>query len=255
MQLSQPDSGNVAKLNKWRKSVSFTTLIFINMLLFELVKPSQAIAESETLEINGNVNATEHRGQIYQEFRYNCLPGQTIGSAWGTDIYTDDSSICQAATHAGIITESGGLVIIKILPGKASYTGTFRHGVQTQDWGNWYGSFIFVNQGSGEPISNPEIPLIDGNINATDHQNQIGQEFTYCCLPNSLIGNVWGTNIYTVDSSICTAAIHRGIIDQTTGGTVTIRIIPGRSAYRSSTRHGIKSHEWGSYPSSFVFMR
>jgi hypothetical protein len=64
---------------------------------------------------------------------------------WGTGIYTDDSSICSAAAHAGLITaRSGGQVTIKIRPGAKSYNGANRNGVSSQRYGSWKGSFIFT---------------------------------------------------------------------------------------------------------------
>jgi len=64
---------------------------------------------------------------------------------WGTDVYTDDSSIGAAAVHKGLITfASGGTVKIRILPGRSSYAGSTRNGVTSDDWDEWDGSFEFV---------------------------------------------------------------------------------------------------------------
>jgi hypothetical protein len=63
-------------------------------------------------------------------------------TVWGTDIYTDDSSVCLAAAHAGVITlADGGTVQVTMLPGEESYQGTERNGVTTSDYGQWGGSF------------------------------------------------------------------------------------------------------------------
>jgi hypothetical protein len=34
----------------------------------------------------------------------------TIGSIWGTGVYSDDSAICKAALHSGVIGPEGGLI-------------------------------------------------------------------------------------------------------------------------------------------------
>ncbi|WP_442944117.1 LCCL domain-containing protein [Nostoc sp.] len=79
------------------------------------------------------------------DFTYRCFPDGRVGSIWGTDIYTDDSSICSAAVHAGLIsTKQGGKVTIRIKPGQFSYTGTNRNGVTSQNYGSFSGSFIFI---------------------------------------------------------------------------------------------------------------
>ena len=74
-----------------------------------------------------------------------CPANGSPGSIWGTDVYTDDSPICTAAVHAGLITvRSGGTVTLEIRPGQSSYTGSLRNGVNSQSWGSWHGSYVFV---------------------------------------------------------------------------------------------------------------
>lgn len=74
-----------------------------------------------------------------------CPAGGRPFAVWGTDLYTHDSSICTAAVHAGLIDlETGGAVWIELLPGRASYVGSDRNGVQTEDWGEWPHSFQVV---------------------------------------------------------------------------------------------------------------
>jgi hypothetical protein len=58
------------------------------------------------------------------------------------DVYTDDSSVCTAGVHAGVITfKDGGPVTIEILAGQATYEGTERNGATTSAYGEWAGSF------------------------------------------------------------------------------------------------------------------
>ncbi|MEP7159081.1 MAG: LCCL domain-containing protein, partial [Chloroflexota bacterium] len=57
----------------------------------------------------------------------------------------DDSSVCTAAVHAGLITfAAGGSVTIEIQPDAVTYTGSERNGVSSGSWSTWYGSFVFV---------------------------------------------------------------------------------------------------------------
>lgn len=63
---------------------------------------------------------------------------------WGTGIYTDDSRICLAALHAGAITRDGGVVTIEIMAGQSSYSGSTRNGVTSENWGEYAGSYKFV---------------------------------------------------------------------------------------------------------------
>lgn len=92
--------------------------------------------------------AADHRSQVGSTFSYSFAPNPTGApeSVYGTDIYTDDSSIGWAAVHAGKIKASdGGSVKIKMLAGQASYTGSAQNGVTSESWGSWDGSFSFVD--------------------------------------------------------------------------------------------------------------
>lgn len=63
--------------------------------------------------------------------------------------------------------------------------------------------------------------------------------------------SIWGTEIYTHDSSIGTAAVHMGVIKLDKGGNVTIEIVAGQAEYLSSEQNGITSSSWGEYDLSF----
>ena len=61
---------------------------------------------------------------------------------WGTEVYTNDSSVCLAAAHSGVITlADGGAILVTMLPGQDSYVGSSANGVTTSDYGTWGDSF------------------------------------------------------------------------------------------------------------------
>jgi hypothetical protein len=92
-----------------------------------------------------DAQAAEHRGQNGEIFSYECPPDGLFGTIWGSFIYTDDSSVCTAAVHAGAISrEVGGTVRIVIRPGLPAYAGTIRNGVRSESYGRWDGSFSIV---------------------------------------------------------------------------------------------------------------
>ena len=64
-------------------------------------------------------------------------------------------------------------------------------------------------------------------------------------------GPIWGTDVYTDDSSVCTAGVHKGVITLEDGGTVTIIMRPGLDIYISSTRHDVRSDAWDHWDGSF----
>ena len=87
------------------------------------------------------------RGLNGERFRFRCpagkpAPGQVIGSG----PYTDGSSICAAAVHAGAIrAATGGLVTIEVRPGEAHYTASLSHFLQSDAYEKfWSGSFLVI---------------------------------------------------------------------------------------------------------------
>ncbi len=88
-----------------------------------------------------------------------CPSGCTADHAvWGTDVYSDDSSVCRAGIHAGAIdAASGGSFAILVRGGRDRYAGTTRNGVTTRDWGSWHRSFV-VDAGAVPPGAAPVAP-------------------------------------------------------------------------------------------------
>ncbi len=62
---------------------------------------------------------------------------------------------------------------------------------------------------------------------------------------------VWGTNIYTHDSSICVSAVHAGVIQNETGGAVVASWLGEQDSYLGSTQNGITTSEYGQWYSSY----
>ncbi|MEW5850164.1 MAG: LCCL domain-containing protein [Myxococcota bacterium] len=91
-------------------------------------------------------------------------------------------------------------------------------------------------------------------VNAVEHRDQTWQRFQQVCPPEFVMWSVWGTDIYTDDSEICTAAVHAGAITHASGGVVTYEMRPGQSSYQGSTRNGITSLPYGSWPASYVII-
>lgn len=79
-----------------------------------------------------------------------------------------------------------------------------------------------------------------------------GKTLTFRCPKGGTAQAIWGSDVYTDYSSICTAAVHAGLIKLADGGKVTVEYRPGRSTYGSTVRNGIKSNTAGEYARSFV---
>jgi hypothetical protein len=88
------------------------------------------------------------RGLNGERFRFHCPPGKPLpGQVIGSGPYTDGSSICAAAVHAGVIRmASGGLVTIEVRPGRAHFAGSLSHYIRSEDYDPfWGGSFLIIS--------------------------------------------------------------------------------------------------------------
>ena len=97
-----------------------------------------------------------------------------------------------------------------------------------------------------------DITPINWETTASGFKGGDGQTYKFRCPEQGTEHIVWGSDIYTLDSSICTAAVHAGLFSLDSGGVVTIEFRPGRLTYGSTVRNGITSKTYGEYPNSFV---
>src|SRR3972149_2410226 len=133
--------GNKMKLSRIIEVALFIGLFF----LLGVVGESKVSLAQTTCS-----TAVPYRGQNGQQITCVCPANFGLNTIWGTGIYTDDSNICSAALHAGLITQaSGGTITIEIRPGQSSYTSSSQNGVTSTAYGPWQGSFVFV--GSAPP--------------------------------------------------------------------------------------------------------
>jgi hypothetical protein len=70
----------------------------------------------------------------------------------------------------------------------------------------------------------------------------------------AIAGAIYGTDAYTADSSLATAAIHAGVLKEGQTGVLRIRILPQQMGFVSSTRNGVTSHPWNVYPVAYEFV-
>jgi hypothetical protein len=70
------------------------------------------------------------------------VTGSADGVIFGTDVYTDDSSIAVAAVHSGVLKRNEtGTVMVSVVPGRESYAGSSRYGIESQGCAEWSRSY------------------------------------------------------------------------------------------------------------------
>ena len=230
-----------------------------------LPAPAKGTEPSSLAEqrIDWSTTASQWSGQIGKRISIQLSGGGFPASIWGSGVYTDDSSIGTAAVHLGLMTfQSGGSALIEIRPGQDSYQGSTANGVSTESYGSWGGSFVFIGKDGSviqaKPMqkSNPSnfIAGADWSTNAVQWAGAIGSRLTLELPRNGSPAPVWGTTVYTNDSSIGSAAVHAGLINFSTGGRVTIEILGGMSSYEGTNRNGVVSESYGAWDGSYQFI-
>ncbi|XP_078787652.1 vitrin isoform X6 [Oryzias latipes] len=99
-------------------------------------KPKQVVPDVECDVRAGKINL--------QEFIVKCPARckETRQKVYGTGMFASISSICNAAIHSGVITNSGGKVIVKKMAGQDAYKGSNSNGVRSLSLPKWRESFV-----------------------------------------------------------------------------------------------------------------
>ena len=196
-------------------------------------------------------NLVSLRGQNDKAFYFE-VTGAQKGAVWGTDVYTDDSSLAVAAVHAGVLKVGQKAVVkVTILPGEQKYRGSTRNGITTTDFGAFEGSFKVEAVKGRSPrgaAPKPRVMADPGTLVAFRGQN--GKSFLFE-ITGQNTGTVWGTGVYTDDSSLATAAVHAGIVKVGQKAVVKVTILPGEQQYTGSDRNGITSNNWDDWLGSY----
>ena len=113
------------------------------------LRPNAAAAT----EIDGQTSPLDLdlRGMNGARYAFRCPPGNHAANhVVGSGPYTDNSSICAAAVHAGAIdAEAGGDVTIEIRPGETHYAASERNHIRSAAFDRaWSGSFVVLRDGT-----------------------------------------------------------------------------------------------------------
>jgi hypothetical protein len=94
----------------------------------------------------------------------------------------------------------------------------------------------------------------DAPLNMVNLCDQLGATY-YFRLTGDTNGSVWGTDVYTGDSALATAAVHAGLVKAGEAGVVKVTVERPLPQYRGSLRYGITSHDFGQYGTAYSLAR
>jgi hypothetical protein len=85
----------------------------------------------------------------------------------------------------------------------------------------------------------------------TNFANQFGQVL-YFRVTGNPNGSLWGTDVYTTDSTLAMAAVHAGVLKAGETGVVKVMIVVPPPNFQGTARNGVTSSPWDAYPAAFT---
>jgi hypothetical protein len=84
-----------------------------------------------------------------------------------------------------------------------------------------------------------------------DHAQPVGATY-YFRVVGAADGPLWGTDVYTGDSSPATASVHAGLVKPGESAIVRVSSVAPPPKFAGSLRNGVTSHDFGRYGSAFT---
>ncbi|KAF7219704.1 vitrin isoform X2 [Nothobranchius furzeri] len=99
-------------------------------------KPKQVVPDIDCDVRAGKINLPEFIARCPAHCK------ETRQQVYGTGVFASISSICNAAIHGGVITNTGGKVIVRKMAGQNIYKGSNSNGVRSLSLPKWRESFV-----------------------------------------------------------------------------------------------------------------
>ncbi len=199
-------------------------------------------------------------------------PPAPVVVPWFAEVYEPDGDFFEErllVTHVTVVTDEGPVTVpvgdilqIDFAPRKGSprrrKKAPARDIVTTVDAertgtieGDSWEAQVGVSE-STKTLVFADMVRVVKRITLTDAAGALGtrREFR---LRGRRDGLVYGTNPYTLDSCLATAAVHAGVLREGQPGVVRVEIVPSPPGFAGSSRHGVSSESWEEAPKDGAF--
>jgi hypothetical protein len=89
-----------------------------------------------------------------------------------------------------------------------------------------------------------------GPVDMQRHQAEIGKTFTFK-VTGLAAGALWGTDLYTTDSTLGLAAVHAGLLTVGQTGVIKVTVVASPQQFVGSTRNGVTSQPYQQFPAAY----
>lgn len=103
--------------------------------------------------------------------------------------------------------------------------------------------------GDKEEIVGAALPD-PGSLTAYQGPQHVGKTYVFT-VTGAAGGSLWGTETYTLDSTLASAAAHMGVLKLGQTGKVKVTILGPTAGFVGSTRNGITSSAYNNYPGAY----
>lgn len=145
----------------------------------------------------------------------------------------------------GVVTTAHSKISGKI-PDETFSVGTAQFGHQQMKLSD---VLVLRSAKSAPPIE--EVANVEpdpGTLNGV--RSEIGKTFAYRVTGRG-DSFIWGTGIYTSDSTLAMAAVHAGVLKLGETGVVRVTIVPPPPVFAGSTQNGISSSPYGPFSGAY----
>ena len=186
-----------------------------------------------------------------------CVHGSVGGTVHGSGRYGPASWVCDAASHAGVLTKPGGAVTFYRQPDCPRLWGSEGNGAVSINWGATTATYSFTAEAPPCPPSprdGPEVQPCPATLQSLVEWPE-GKGFDCTCeWSKRRRVSVWGRDIYAIHSDVCSAAQHVGAV-KPPGSTVTVFLGGGCSYFAgaSNSINFVRSSRWRDADRSIAF--
>jgi hypothetical protein len=122
---------------------------------------------------------------------------------WGTAVFTDDSDVGAAAVHSGEVTVGQVKQVTALCTGEqASFTGSESNGITSRSYNQAWGKSFSFDLGGRTPNPNPPAPQRCFQEPCSLAKCRVQGTSFDIIVTGSRAGGVWGSEIFTDDSSV-----------------------------------------------------